>query len=423
MRLPALHWQIAAALALAAIGGATGGADPLLLKICGFLGTIFLNALKLLIVPLVLSAMIGGMAAITESRTLGKLGIYTVAFYLGSGTIAILTGLVAVNLFTPGIIDGKPAGELMGLAANSGGVLETVKSKGMDDMLAVIQRLVPENIFAAAASGDMLGLVAFGFLFGWFVSKLPKDLNLTQRNFWQGVYEVMTGIAGVVMRAAPIGVFALVTPVIAKTGWEALRPLAWFFFSVIAALSVHALITLPLILRFIAKVPAYGHIRAMAPALLTAFSTSSSGASLPVTLECIEKKAKVSRRVTGFVLPIGANVNTDGTALYECAAAMFIAQAYGLPLDFATQFTIVLAALLTSIGVAGIPSASLVAIALILTSIGLPLEGLGLILAVDRLLDMCRTGVNVLGDSTATIVAARLTGEEGVYDLPALKTR
>lgn len=423
MRLPALHWQIAIALVLAAIGGFWLGDFPAFITFCEFAGKLFLNGLKMLVVPLVLSAMIGGVGALTESSALGRFGLRTLAFYLGTGTIAIITGLVAVNVFEPGIIDGKPAGALLGLDASTSQVMDNVKGKGAGDMLAVVLRMVPENVFAAAASGDMLGLVVFGFLFGYFVSQLPKDLHRTQREFWQGVYEVMVNIAKVIMGFAPLGVFGLVAPIIAKTGWSAFKPLAWFCVAVLSALAFHILVTLPIVLRVIGRVSPLRHFRAMAPAMLTAFSTSSSAASLPVTLDCLENRAGVSRRVTGFVLPIGANVNTDGTALYECAAAMFIAQAYGLPLDLPTQFTIVLAALLTSIGVAGIPSASLVAIALILTSIGLPLEGVGLILAVDRVLDMCRTGVNVFGDSCATILVARLEGEAGVLGEPALPGR
>lgn len=421
--LPALHWQIAIALGLAAICGSLLPDVPAFITFCEFVGKLFLNGLKLLVVPLVLSAMIGGVGAISGSASLGRYGLRTLAFYLGTGLLAILTGLLVVNLMQPGIVDGRPAGPLLGLDASTSEVMANLEGKGTSDMLGVVLRLVPENVFAAAAAGDMLGLVLFGFLFGYFVSRLPSDLNKTQREFWQGVYEIMIGIAKVVMAFAPIGVFGLVAPIIAKTGWSALEPLAWFSAAVLCALGAHVLITLPMVLKLIGRVSPLRHYRAMFPALLTAFSTSSSAASLPVTLECLETRAGVPRRITGFVLPIGANVNTDGTALYECAAAMFIAQAYGLPLDLPTQFTIVLVALLTSIGVAGIPSASLVAISLILTSIGLPLEGVGLILAVDRVLDMCRTAVNVFGDSCAAILVARLEGEEGVLGEAALPGR
>jgi len=215
-----------------------------------------------------------------------------------------------------------------------------------------------------------------------------------------------------VMRFAPIGVFALVAKVVAGTGLEVFKPLLVFFLTVLLALLAHMFIVLPLMLRFLAKVNPVRHYQAMSPALLTAFSTASSSATLPLTMDCVEKNAGVSNRTSSFVLPLGATVNMDGTALYECVAALFIAQAYGLELSLATQFTVVLVALLTSIGVAGIPAASLVAISIILGTIGLPAEGIGLILAVDRVLDMCRTAVNVFSDSCAAVIVARSEGEK-----------
>lgn len=236
------------------------------------------------------------------------------------------------------------------------------------------------------------------------------------KNFWQGLLDVMMSMTNWVMKFAPLGVFALVAKVVAVSGLDAFKPLAIFFFTVLGALVIHSAGTLYLILRFVAKVNPLLHYRAMSSALLTAFSTSSSSATLPLTMECVEQKAGVSNRVSSFTLPLGATVNMDGTALYECVAAMFIAQAYGLELNFTTQFIIVLVALLTSIGVAGIPSASLVAITVILSTIGLPLEAVGLILAVDRVLDMCRTSVNVFSDSVAAVVIGKLEGEKNILN-------
>jgi len=228
------------------------------------------------------------------------------------------------------------------------------------------------------------------------------------------VYEVMMLITDWVMKFAPIGVFALVAKVVASTGFGAFKPLALFFVTVLAALAVHFFVVMPLLLRVFGRVNPLRHYRAMAPALLTAFSTSSSSATLPLTLECVEKNAGVSNRTSSFVLPLGATINMDGTALYECVAAMFIAQAYGVELGFAAQFTVVMVALLTSIGVAGIPAASLVAISIILATIGLPAEAIGLILAVDRILDMCRTTVNVFSDSCGAVLIARSEGEQDI---------
>jgi Na+/H+-dicarboxylate symporter len=220
------------------------------------------------------------------------------------------------------------------------------------------------------------------------------------------------------MQFAPLGVFALVAKVVASTGFAAFQPLLAFFFTVLGALAVHFLVVLPLLLWLFAGVSPLRHYKAMSPALLTAFSTASSSATLPLSMDCVEKRAGVSNRTTSFVLPLGATVNMDGTALYECVAAMFIAQAYGLELGFVQQFTIVLVALLTSIGVAGIPAASLVAITIILTAIGLPVEAVGLILAVDRVLDMCRTSVNIFSDSCGAVIIGRSEGEQGILQRP-----
>lgn len=420
MNLP-LHWRILIALVAAVAAGLLFGDSAAFLKVCSTIGTLFLNALKMLIVPLILSALMNGLIGGAEQGGLGRLGALTFGFYIGTGLLAILTGLAWANVLMPGVVDGKPAAALLGLSGDADAIVSKVRENGAQDLWDVLLRLVPTNPVEAAAKGDMLGLVTFGLLFGWAISQLPGTLRDTHAAFWKGVYEAMTRITALVMKAAPIGVFAIVTGTVAKTGMSALQPLALFMAAVVLGLLTHAFIVLPLVLKFVARVPPFALHRAMSPALLTAFSTSSSNATLPLTMDCIENKAKVPRRVSGFVLPIGANVNTDGSALYECVAAIFIAQAYGLELSFGAQFTIVALALITAVGVAGIPSASLVAIAVILSAIGLPLEGVGLILAVDRVLDMCRTALNVLGDSSATVTVARLSGEDGVLEQPALK--
>ena len=415
----AFHWQIALALALAIVAGFASGPEGAAVPAFDFIGTLFLNALKMLVVPLIASAIINGLAG-ARGAALGRMGLLTLGYYAASGFVAILVSLFFVNLLAPGIVDGQPARGLMGLDAATADVERQMAGRGAGDFAQVILLLFPPNIFKAAADGQMLGLICFSLLFGWAVSRLPEKLGQTQREFWHGFYEVMLRLTQLVMRFAPIGVFGLVAEVVAQTGWSAVRPLAVFFVTVLLALLTHALVTLPLVLRLVARVSPLAHYRAMAPALTTAFSTSSSAATLPVTLECMEQRAKVPPRVTSFVLPIGANVNTDGSALYECVVVMFIAQAYGVDLSLAQQFVVVLGALLTGIGIAGIPSASLVGIAVILGAVGLPLEGIGLVLAVDRILDMCRTTVNVLGDSCAAVVVGRINGEGGILGEPAL---
>jgi len=412
----ALHWQIFIALVLAVLVGIFTDTTTTLFgisldSVLNFIGTLFLNALKMLIVPLIMSSIIVGMMEI-QPESLGRLGYKTLIYYAASSLVAILIGLMVVNLMQPGIADGEPVRELIGLSADTGDVIERVEGKGSSDLAEVFIRMIPPNIVSAAAEGKMLGLIFFSLLFGFFVSRVKAKPGESLKNFWKGLLDVMMQMTEWVMLFAPIGVFALVANVLMNSGLDAFKPLAMFFVTVLLALAAHLLLVMPAILRFIARVNPVAHFKAMMPALLTAFSTSSSSATLPVTIDCVESRAGVSNRVSGFTLPLGATVNMDGTALYECVAAMFIAQAYGLSLDMTTQFTIVLIALLTSIGVAGIPSASLVAITIILAAIGLPAEAIGMILVVDRVLDMCRTAVNVFSDSVAAVTIARMEGEQ-----------
>lgn len=414
-----LHVQILVALVAAlAAGLATGAAaestQAAALGVYRFLGTLFLNALKMITIPLVMTAVISGISNLGSGRDFGRLGAKTLAYYLTTTLFAVLVGLAFVNAIRPGIIDGQPARDLIGLSADTDAVRAGVGDRSLRDITDVFLRMVPTNVIASAAEGDMLGLVVFSLLFGYFITRLPGSAAAPLGAVIQAVFEVMMKLTDFVLRFAPLGVFGLVARVVATTGLDSWRPLALFFATVVAALAAHTFLTLPLLLLALGRVKPWRHYRAMAPALLTAFSTSSSSATVPVSMECAERRAGVSNRVSSFVIPLGATVNMDGTALYECVAAMFIAQAYGLDLTFGVQFTIVMLALLTSIGVAGIPSASLVAIVLILQNIGLPAEGIGLILATDRILDMCRTSVNVFGDTCGAVIVARSEGETGV---------
>ena len=431
MRKLALHWQILIAIALAAIVGSivkqltTETFTPSLfgaslVAIFDFVGTIFLNALKMIIVPLITSSIVVGVAGIGSSGNLGALGGRTLLFYVATTLAAILIGLVTVNIIAPGYVDGKPAADILALEAPPDGLGERIEGRGTGDVVELFLRMVPPNIVMAAAEGQMLGLIFFSILFGYFMTHLQHDYAEPLFKFWNGVFHVMMHMTELIMKFAPIGVFALIAGVIAETGFAAARPLANFALAVLAALLLHSLITLPLLLRFIGRVKPFATMRAMSPALLTAFSTSSSSATLPVTMDTIEEKIGVSNSVSSFVLPLGATVNMNGTALYECAAAMFLAQAYGLELSFGVQFTIVTIALVTSIGVAGVPSASLVAIAIILAAVGLPVEAIGVLLVFDRVLDMCRTSVNVWGDACCATIIARLRGEKTNVAIDAL---
>ena len=408
-----LHWQILIALVLAVVAGRLSGTDGSVLGVTlyavyGFIGVLFLNALKMIIVPLIMASIITGVSGMGGAEGLGRLGGKTLLFYLTTSLFAILTGLMFVNLLAPGIIDGEPARQVLGLSQQAADeVAAKVADRSITDLSDVFLSMIPPNVIQAAADGQMLGLIVFSLLFGFFITRIDRDRGALLGSFWQGVADVMMGITDLIMKFAPLGVFGLVAKTVAGIGAEQINDLA---------LAVHTLVTLPLMLRFLGGVSPLAHFGAMMPALLTAFSTASSSATLPMTMECVQDNARVSKRTSSFVLPLGATVNMDGTALYECVAAMFIAQAYGLELSFVTQFTVVLVALLTSIGVAGIPAASLVAITIILATVGLPAEGIGLILAVDRILDMFRTSVNVFSDSCGAVIIARTEGEKGILE-------
>ena len=332
-----LHWQILIALVLAAAAGAIHESLPVglahfLLDTYEFVGKLFLNALKMLIVPLIVSSMIVGVGNLGGEGGFGRLGARTIVYYLSTSLIAILIGLVMVNVMQPGIDADGPVRDKVGFSAETASVTAKVQDRGAGDVVEVFIRMIPTNVVAAAADGQMLGLIFFSLLFGYFMVRIADGPAKTLLGFWTGVFEVMMRITELVMRFAPLGVFALVAKVISTTGFAALLPLLSFALTVLIALGLHIGVALPLILRMVGGVSPIRMYRAMSPALLTAFSTASSSATLPVTMDCVQANAGVSNRTASFVLPLGATVNMDGTALYECVAAIFIAQAYGLDL-------------------------------------------------------------------------------------------
>ncbi len=424
MRKLALHWQILIAIILAFVAGLwifsikeTTGTQPGVFGIefvtmFDYIGTLFLNALKMIIVPLITSSIIVGVAGIGSGGNLGALGGKTLLFYATTTLAAILIGLFVINTIGPGYIDGQPAKDALSLTASVDDVVAKVGDKGASDVAEIFVRMIPTNIVKAAAEGQMLGLIFFAILFGYFMTHLSHDFAEPLFKFWNGIFHVMMRMTEFIMKFAPIGVFGLVGAVIAEAGLKATGPLALFAIAVLLALVLHAFGTLLLLLRFVGRVKPFKTLAAASQAMLTAFSTASSSATLPITMESVEDNIGVSNKVSSFVLPLGATVNMNGTALYECAAALFLAQAYGLELTFGVQFTIVAIALMTSIGVAGVPSASLVAIAIILGAIGIPLEAIGVLMVFDRILDMCRTSINVWGDCCCATIVARLDGEK-----------
>lgn len=418
----ALHWKILIALIIGVLAGYFTGdfaiAGTPLVSAYEFVGQLFLNALKMLIVPLIASSIALGVAGLGNTDSLGTMGFKTALFYVLTSATAIVTGLIIVNIVQPGIADGEPVGDLLALTGNAEEIQNRLGGRGLEEIPKMLLRAVPQNILAAAAANEMLALIFFSAVFGYFMSQIEHELASTMYRFTSAVFETMLLVTHWVMSFAPYGVFGLVAAVVAKTGFDAAGPLVTFSVAVLAALIIHMFVSLPLFVRLVARRSPVRLFQTVAPALLTAFSTSSSSATLPVTMDNLETRAGVPNKYTSFVLPLGATVNMNGTALYECMAAIFIAQAYGVELSITTQFLVVTIALITSIGVAAVPSASLVAIAIILTAIGLPVEAIAVLLVFDRILDMSRTATNVFGDACCTVIVSRLQGEE----LPSLKS-
>lgn len=297
-----LHWQILGAIVLAFIAGGLTNQDTMLLglstfAVFDFIGTLFLNGLKMIIVPLVLSSIICGVAGMGKDDNIGRLGGKTLLFYMFSSLVAILIGLAVVNIMQPGVIDGQPAGDQLTLVSPEDVQKEIARADGRDtgDIIEVFLRMVPPNIIKAAADGQMLGLIFFGLLFGYFMARIPeKDGGANRKTllgFWQAVFETMMAMTMFIMKFAPIGVFGLVAKTIAMTGFDAVKIMGWFFVTVVIALSIHTFIAMPMALKLIARVNPIKHFQAMAPALLTAFSTASSSGTLPLTMECVEKNA------------------------------------------------------------------------------------------------------------------------------------
>lgn len=367
----------------------------------GWMGTLFLRALKMLIVPLVISSIVSGVTGIGTATGLGRLTVKTISYYVASSFMAIITGLIVVNMLKPGVG--------MGLVSQS--VDEGMS--GLATLSETLMNIIPENIFEALAAGDMLSIIFFSILIGFFINKLSAVYRTKMVDIFNGFFELMMKITLFVIKFTPLGVFGLVAVVVASHSdlLDLAGNMGVYMIAVIAALAIHAVFILPLALYFIAGVKPVKHFHALKIALLTAFSTSSSGATLPLTMEAVEHRSGVSKKITGFSLPLGATINMDGTALYECVAAVFIANAYGIDLTLGQQIVVVMTALLASIGAAAVPMAGLVMITIVLTAVGLPLEGVGLILAVDRILDMFRTTVNVWSDSCGAAIIANSEGE------------
>lgn len=399
----ALHWQI---LIMLVLGGFFGYLFPHLTKYTNWMGDIFLRGLNMVIVPLIFCSISTGVANVGNAENLGRLGLKTMSYYVFSTLVAIITGFFLVQLIKPGI------GADLGLRVP----LEDI-AVGRESFGQTLINIVPSNVIKAMAEGNMLSIILFAVLVGFFITRVGEKPRLLLVDVLNAILDVIMKITMFIIRFTPLGVFSIIAKVISQqinmgnNVSEIIGSMGIYFLTVLAGLLIHGFITLPLMVKLMGRANPIKHMKNMSPVLLTAFSTSSSNATLPLTMETVETKNGVSNKIASFTLPLGATINMNGTALYECVAVMFIAQAYGIDLTVAQQLVVIFTALLAAVGSAGIPMAGLVMMAVVLNAVGLPLEGIGLILAVDRILDMFRTTINVYGDTCAAVIIAKSEGE------------
>ncbi|MDC1037492.1 dicarboxylate/amino acid:cation symporter [Candidatus Marinimicrobia bacterium] len=428
MKKLALHWQIIIGLALGLVYGivaASNGWGDFTTDWVAPFGIIFMNLLKLIAVPLVLASLITGVASLSDLKKLSRIGGKTIGIYIGTTAVAVTIGLISVNVLQPGdkvpdLMKEKLQETYEADASSRFGSAEKVKNRGP---LQAIVDMVPSNFFSSASSNrNMLQVVFAAIFIGIGLIQIPKDKGKPVLDFFEGLNDVVIKLVDLIMLMAPVGVFALIAQTINKVAGndlaqvlELLGALGYYMVAVILGLLIHAGFTYTGLLKILTKMPLKTFYRGIAPAQLLAFSTSSSGATLPVTMERCEDELGVSEEVSSFVLPLGATINMDGTALYQAVAAVFIAQTLGMDLGIGAQLTIILTAVLASIGTAAVPGAGIIMLVIILEAVGVPTAGIALILGVDRILDMMRTVVNVTGDASVAVIVAN---SEGKLNIP-----
>jgi len=386
------------------MGGLCGWVFGKEMLVVEWIGEMFLDTLKMLVIPLIVSSMIVGITGLGDIRKVGKAGTITLIYFLSTSGIAVMAGIIVVNIMQPGL----------GVELTTG-IPEKVAGKESIDITDILKSFVTPNLFQSMAKMEILPIIMFSLVFGGVLTTLGEKGKLVISVF-DGINIAIMKIVHLVMYFAPLGVFALVSSKLGAAGGgdlflAELLKIGKFAVTVILGLMIHALITLPAILYFVAKQNPLTYFKNMSAALTTALSTASSAATLPVTIECVEEENKISRRTTLFVIPLGATVNMNGTALYESIAAIFIAQMVGIHLGLGDQVLIFLTATLAAIGAAGIPEAGLVTMVIVLQAVGLPLEGIGMLLSIDWFLDRLRTSVNVWGDSIGAAVVDHFEGK------------
>lgn len=365
-------------------------------------GTLFLNMIKMVIVPLVFSSLVVGAASIGDPKTLGRIGGKTMLYYMMTTGIAVTIGLVLASLIKPGL----------GLAIPAG--LEATPAE-VPSLIDTFLNLIPAAPMKSIVNGDILQIIVFALFMGIASTMLPKEKAQPFIDFFDSTAEIMYKITAFIMEFAPYGVFALIVPVTASYGLDVLLPLAKVIIAVYLGCVLHAVIVYSTAVKTFSKVKPTQFFKAVTPAAITAFTTTSSAGTLPVTIKNVRENLNVSEQVASFVLPLGATINMDGTALYQGVCALFIAQVFGIDLSISQMGIIVLTATLGSIGTAGVPGAGLIMLTLVLQSVGLPLEGLALVAGIDRILDMARTSVNIVGDASCAVIVAATEGEDVKY--------
>ncbi|HKY60337.1 MAG TPA: dicarboxylate/amino acid:cation symporter [Gemmatimonadota bacterium] len=404
----ALHTQILLGLVLGAVAGIVIGPAIAVIRP---VGDLFIRLITMIVVPLVFASILVGVASLGDLAKLGRIGAKTVAYYLVTTAIAITIGLTLANLVRPGSRLASDIKErlLTDFAGAAQASIEQATAK--PSVIETLLEIVPSNPAASLAEANMLQVIFFALAFGIALTYLDPRKTEPVLRFMDALNEAMIQLVHLIMKLAPYGVFALIAAIIGQYGVGILRTLVVYAVVVVVGLAIHAGVVYPTAVRLLAGMNPVLFFRGIAPAQLVAFSTSSSNATLPVTMECAEENLGVSEEVSAFVLPLGATINMDGTALYQGVATIFIAQVYGLELTLVQQLMVVLTATLASIGAAGVPGVGMITLALVLQTVGIPLEGIALILGVDRILDMCRTTVNITGDASCAVVVAATESE------------
>ena len=405
--LKQLHWQIFISMIIGLIIGSIIDSNSAFYSISTTLGVIFIKLLKMITIPLIFTSILTGITSISDFNQLGRIGFKTISYYMLTSLFAIIIGLGLTNILKPGNSYAH---------SEATKVYDYSNLNTPDSTLDIFVRMIPTNPIAAATEGDMLSIIFFTILLGIAITKLPKAHKEPLTSFFESLFQAIMNLTQMIIKLSPIGVFGLIVKTVSTSNLDLFYSIGKYMITIAIGLSIHVFIVLPMLFFILTRINPLKHFKAMSSAMATAFSTSSSSSTLPVTIKCVNENVKASKEVSGFVLPMGATINMDGTALYECAGVIFISQILGIELTITQQLIVVITALLASIGAAGIPSAGLVMIFIVTQAVGFRNEDVALIigamLAVDRPLDMFRTMVNVTSDSIGTAIIAHSEGEK-----------